>query len=222
MTKLVRILALALGLGLLAAVLGMTTSTPAPAAGSAPVNIAAVSVPSVPVSGTVSVGNTPSVNVANTPTVNLGSRTRVNVSNPPDSQNNPTPLTTLDASQPYEDNCVIDIGGQVIGSCSFQPIPSRKRLVIQEVDGNLLGSPPGFKLLKMQLVGTGNGNGFHFFIPTFLGTEVVIPADWFAMHQETRLYASANATLQCNVTLTLAPQSASAVCAFSGFLVDVP
>ncbi len=41
----------------------------APVIQPAPVNIAGVSVPSVPVSGTVSVGNTPNMNVANLPAV---------------------------------------------------------------------------------------------------------------------------------------------------------
>jgi hypothetical protein len=75
MTKLVKILALALGLSLLAAGLSTIVSSPAAGAGAAPVNITQVSVPSVP----VSVGNTPSVNVANTPTVNLAAGSSVNV-----------------------------------------------------------------------------------------------------------------------------------------------
>jgi hypothetical protein len=47
----------ALGLGLLATGLNTITSSPVSPVGTAPVNITQVSVPSVPVSGTVSVSN---------------------------------------------------------------------------------------------------------------------------------------------------------------------
>ena len=75
MAKLSKILALALGLGLLAAGLISITGRPASAAGAAPVNITQVSVPSVPVSGNVSVSNNP-LNVA------LPSGTSVGINNP--------------------------------------------------------------------------------------------------------------------------------------------
>ncbi len=59
------------GLGLIGSLApqsGNATSA-APTVEPAPVNLAAVSVPSVPVSGTVNVGNTPSVSVSNLPAV---------------------------------------------------------------------------------------------------------------------------------------------------------
>ncbi len=55
-------------IGSMAPQTGSATAS-APVAQPAPVNIAAVSVASVPVNGTVSVGNTPNVNVANLPAV---------------------------------------------------------------------------------------------------------------------------------------------------------
>lgn len=64
MTQVVRTMAVGLGLSVLAAGWGVN---PGGEEHVERVNIAAVSVPSVPVSGTVTVGNTPNVNVANLP-----------------------------------------------------------------------------------------------------------------------------------------------------------
>lgn len=113
-------------------------------------NVDVVNTP-LPVSGTVNVGNTASVSVANTPTVNLGSGTSVNVSNPQDSQNNPTPVATLETIQPYEDFCSAPFGGAPGGNCNFQTVPSTKRLVIQEVDVRV-GVDTGVKPAVIYLV----------------------------------------------------------------------
>jgi hypothetical protein len=215
MKKLVKILALALGLGLLAAGLGTITSSPAPAAAATPVNIAAVSVASVPVSGTVNVGNTPSVHVTNTPTVNFAAGSQVNVSNPLDSQRNPKPLATLEATQPYEDRCTGGFGGNNSASCNFLTIPAGKRLIIQEVD-IFMDLPTGVQPEQVWVVP--NPSSVNPVPHGFVATQV---STGFALHQETRLYAGQNQTPSCNIAIT-APEVSGFGCSLSGFLVDVP
>lgn len=175
------------------------------------------------VAGTVNVGNTPSVNVtntpsvdiANTPTVTLSSGASVNVVNPPDGQNNPTPLGVLEATQPYGDYCSIGFGGGTYATCNFRAIPQGKQLVLQEFDasGNVEpGNRPVYVLLDGSL---STQNAFPY---TFLLNDGTF--DWLATHQETRLYFPPGTTPQCAVRL---PQSSSGayLCDFSGFLVDV-
>jgi hypothetical protein len=163
----------------------------------------------------VNVANTPSVNVTNTPTVSLAGGASVNVTNPLDGQSNPTPLAVLDAIQPYEDFCRMDFRGFSDSSCSLQTIPSGKRLVIQEFDayGNLEG---GLKPVSIRLL---PGNIFHYFTATFMGTRG--GADYFATHQETRLYVASNTTPSCAVALS-STSNEIYYCELSGFLVDVP
>lgn len=194
MKKLFKILALALGIGLLAAGLGMITSTPAPASMPLAVNLAKVSVPSVP------------------------------VSNPLDSQNNPTPLTTLEASQPFETSCNVIGPFNVTGAAcaGFQPVPAGKRLVIQEVDVTFTVAT-GIKPTHLKLfTSVPPSTLFHSFTATFMGTSAGL--DSFATHQETRLYVGENQYPTCEVRLTGVSNSSNdiLVCALSGFLVDVP
>jgi hypothetical protein len=238
MTKLVKILALALGLGLFTAGLATITSSPAPAVGFAPVNIAQVSVASVPVSGTVNVGNTPnvnvantpnfnvantpSVNVANTPTVNFAAGSSVNVSNPLDASHNPTPLATLDASQPYEDSCFAIFQASDSAQCSFKAISPGRRLVIQEVDLSIQVAS-GLKPIIILVFPNGGQQVQHMLTATFMGTSAEFGTqDFFATHQETRLYAGPNATPSCFVHLNQGTNTGGFTCALSGFLVDVP
>ena len=171
------------------------------------------------VAGTVNIGNAPSVNVANTPTVNLAAGGSVGVTNPPDSQNNPTPLAVLEATQTYYDSCGFDYIGFSSGDdgqCSFRAVPTGKRLVIQEFDaaGHI---DPGVKPITifLGLVGVQ-----HYFPATFMGEQV--NTDWFATHQETRLYFEANQTPICEVELSNSTARGHYDCQLSGFLVDVP
>ncbi len=81
----IRTLALTFALGILAIALGLFSTHPAGAAGSAPVMV--TNTP-LPVQGTVTVGNTPSVNVANAAVpvqgnVNIGTMPSVNIGNVP-------------------------------------------------------------------------------------------------------------------------------------------
>ena len=181
-------------------------------------NVNVVNTPSVSVTNTpsVSVSNTPSVNVANTPTVALEAGAGVNVSSPLDGEGNPTPLAVLDAVQPYEDSCFIFFAGSNSGNCSFQAIPSGKRLVTQEFDaaGTLeTGLKPVFIGFET------NSTAPHFFPATFMASANGY--DNFATHQETRLYAPPSAAPFCFVGVT-SNSNGNYGCEFSGFLVDVP
>ena len=225
MTKLAKILAMAVCLGLLAIGLSFLTSTPAPASTPLPVNLAQVSVSSVPVSGTVNVGNTPSVNVANTPTVNFAAGSTVKVSNPEDASNNAIPLATLDATRPVEEFCQIPFLGAPSGSCNFSPPPTGTRLVIQEVDVEWRG-PIGLKPVFIQVITNPSVHVPHFFTAVFMGTNTVDDVDMFATHQETHLYVNQGETPACGVAQS-APNVGPgfenfATCSLSGFLVDVP
>jgi hypothetical protein len=214
-----KLMLLTLGFGILAGSLSLITSNPAGASsGAAPVNIAQVSVPSVPVSGTVNAtqSGTWNVGINGTPTVNLASGASVNVSNPLDSQNNPTPLAMLDATQPYDDGCTVNFNGSKLASCPFHTVPAGKRLVIQEFDAT--GAiETGLKPLDILMNGVGNG---HFFTATFMGTFEGL--DHLSTHQETRLYTGANATPSCTVEISGISNSGNYLCRLSGFLVDVP
>jgi hypothetical protein len=149
------------------------------------VNVAQVSVPSIPVSGTVNVGNAPNVNVANTPTVHLAAGSNINVSNAVDRLGNTIPLAIVDAAQQYEDGCSMDLTVQI--ACSFQPVPSGKRLVIQEADFNV-AIDRGLRPFTVKFSGGGTGPTTvdHYFSVTFVGGTPTF--DSFASHQETRLY----------------------------------
>lgn len=180
-------------------------------------NVNVANTPSVSVTNTpnVTITNTPSVNVANTPNVTLEAGASVAVTSPLDGDGNPTPLAVLDAVQPYEDECVIFFSGLDNGNCSFQAVPSGKRLVIQEFDtaGTL---ETGLKPFAIALIPSEIG---HFFTATFMGT--VNGYDGFAMHQETHLYAPASVAPVCSLRLT-ASSNGNYECQLSGFLVNVP
>ena len=167
----------------------------------------------------VSVANTPSVNVANTPTVSLAAGAGVSVTNPLDGQNNPSPLATLDATQPYEDSCGSSFGGSDRGFCSFQAIPAGKRLVIQEFDA-LLAIETGLKPLYIIVNRENQGPVPHFVTATFMGTTGL--RDYFATHQETRLYVSSNQAPICFFQISGSSNLGQYDCQLSGFLVDVP
>ena len=181
---------------------------------------------------TVSIGNTPSVNVANnasvtvsnTPTVTLAPGAGVMVANPLDAQNNPAPLATLEALQPYEDFCTVVMSGVSGGLCSFQPLPARKRLVVEEFDG--LGLiDPGLKPLYIGFCpATGCLTTIHYLPAVLMGriNDQLNPVDFYVTSQPTRFYVGANQTPGCVVNLSDTPQASSYTCQIFGFLVDVP
>jgi hypothetical protein len=179
-------------------------------------NVNVVNTPSVSVTNApnVSVTNTPSVNVANSPTVSLAGGASVNVTNPVDGQSNPTPLAVLEATQPYDDNCNLSFSGNGNAHCDFGTLPSGKRLVLQvfETSGQV---ETGLKPIQIEL----RLDTVHSFTTTFMGGDGT--SDFFATHQETRLYLSSG-TPTCYVFLSNVSFLGSFKCVLSGFLVDVP
>ena len=180
------------------------------------------------VAGTVNVGNTPNVNVANTPnvnvantpsvsisgtpTVNLAAGGSVSVTNPLDTQSNPTPLAMMEGFQIYEDTCSTVFGGSNSGKCNFQALPAGKRLVIQEFDSDILvetGTKPATVTLNATSVS-------HYFPATLMGN---FNGDQFATHQATHIYTSLGATPFCFTTLSNF-SNGSFTCNISGFLLD--
>jgi hypothetical protein len=148
--------------------------------------------------------------------VSLAPGAGVSVANPLNGQNNPAPLVTLEATQPYEDECVINFAGNSSGFCYFTPIPAGKRLVVQEFDavGTL---EPGLKPLDLQLTPF---TVRHFFVATFMGTGIGF--DFFATHQETRIYVGPNRTPDCFSAISGVSSIGQYACQISGFLVDAP
>ncbi len=189
-------------------------------------NVNVANTPSVSVSNTpnvnvtntpsVSVANTPSVNVANSPSVSLEAGASVAVTNPPDSQGNPTPLATLEAVQVYGSNCEMNFSGGSFAYCYFTEVPQGKQLVIQEFDaaGTVeTGNRPLYIFVNDTI------DGANWFTSTFMGNWNGY--DFVATHQETRLYVPPTYLPICGVGL---PQNSfgNYVCNISGFLVDVP
>lgn len=181
-------------------------------------NVNVANTPSVSVTNTpnVTVTNTPSVNVANTPTVALEAGAGVNVTSPLDGEGNPSPIAVLDAIQPYEDYCQILFAGSDSGSCSFQAVPSGKRLVIQEFDATGAMETG----LQVQFIDLEPSSVYHYFPATHMASSGGV--DYFATHQETRLYSSSGSAPNCSVGITTDSSIGSYLCQLSGFLVDDP
>jgi len=183
------------------------------------------------VAGTVNVGNTPNVNIANSPSVSIAGTPTVvlapggitGVTNTPDGQHLPAPLAISEAMQPYQDTCTLPFSGNGRGFCSLQTIPQGKRLVVEEFDA-ASGLPPfgleaGCKPTGIVLTVTADGTP-HYFPATFMGNDPSANRDYFATHQNTRLYGSPGVAPQCTVVLSCF-SNASYSCQISGFLEDI-
>jgi len=157
---------------------------------------------------------------AGSASVNIPLNGTVNVRNPLDASGEPIPLVTLDAFQPYEDQCGSGFGGGNAGFCSFHAIPAGKRLVIQEVDATV-SVETGLSPTNIEVIPNGPGEIPHEFTATFMGTDVGGNPSRFSMHQETRLYAGQNTTPLCLVRLTGNSNIGAFGLQLSGFLVDV-
>jgi len=171
------------------------------------------------VAGTVNIGNTPSVNVANSVSVNLAST--ATVATPQDGQGNPIPLAVSEAYHPFEDTCTMSFGGNGSGYCQFQTPPPGTRIVVQQFDaasGFLPnGLESGCKPLVVALKVAHSGNS-HFFPATFMGTQAATNRDFYATHQDTRLYGDVEEVPQCTVNLSCYSQ-ATYTCHISGYTV---
>ena len=164
--------------------------------------------------GTTNVAGT--VSIGNNPTVNLAAGSGITVTNPRNGQNNPAPLSTLEAVQIYDSSCAAVFNGGSDATCSFQAVPSSKRLVIDEFDSFAL-MPTGINPL---LIGVNTFGDTHFF-PVTSPMASGSGSNSFIGHQQTRLYLRAGVTPQCHVILS-GGSGAEWDCQISGFLVDVP
>ncbi len=182
-------------------------------------NVKVTNTPNVSVTNTpnVNVANTPSVNVANTPTVTFSSGASVNVTNPPDSQGNPTPLATLEAVQVYGSSCSFAFASSTTGSCEFTAVPQGKQLVVQEFDaeGEL---EPGNRPTTILLFNTITGS--NFFAYTLMasgnGYDYLVTDD-----KEMRAYVAEGEVPECGVAV-VENSTGDYYCNISGYLVDVP
>jgi hypothetical protein len=152
----------------------------------------------------------------NKPAVMLGPGTSVNLTNPPDPQDNPTPLVTQEAFQVYESSCSINFQEKKSGDCRFTAVPDGKQLVVQEFDafGRVETGNRPFELGLAQTVTGGNYFPYTFMVNTN-------GFDFLTTHQQTRLYVLQGTRPQCFVALPTTSQGIYS-CNISGFLVDVP
>jgi hypothetical protein len=209
--------------GFLAVAFAPLTERHAIASGSAPVSV--TNVP-LPVQGTVSVGNTPNVHVTNTPVVTVGNSPSVNVSNttlpvtnPLDSFSNPVPLLVSTDAQPYESSCVISGTQDFVQSCSFDAVPTGKRLVIREFSAVTFTSL-GTSVHQLFLqVGWKGGLLQHYFPLFSLGSDAFNTSA--AVHTETTIYAESSSLPTC-VVVDTAQNSWEANCSITGYLIPVP
>jgi len=196
---------------------------PVPTAAQGTTNVAGTvnvgNTPSVTVANTptVSVSNTPNVNVANTPTVNLASGAGVTVTNPLNGQD-PVPLATLEAAQPYYDACTFNFLGGSEGTCHFHTLPAGKRLVVQLFDG-LGWLDSGLRPLAVQLLYPVGEGIEHDFPATLMGNN---GSDFFAVHQATHIYLEQSSQAPLCAVMVSNNSNGFWKCIISGFLVDVP
>jgi hypothetical protein len=210
MKKFVKVFLALAGFGLLAITFAPLTEHHAAASGGAPVIVQNTP---LPVQGTVSVGNTASVNVANSPSVHV-SNAAVSVNNALDGASNPIPLVVVQQGTPYQDTC-----GFSSPDCSLQAVPAHSRLVIQEVDIEVLSLPTDDVHDARFSVSTNNFGIEHFVAPINEGTnsfgEIVLVA-----HQATTLFADSGS--QPNCSSNFSSPTVSVRCEISGYLVPAP
>jgi|SRR5215469_9891587 len=196
------------------------TASPVPVAAQGTTSVAGTvnvgNTPNVTVANTpnVNVANTPSVSIAGTPTVSLAPGGSVSITNPLDSQSNPTPLTIMEGAQIYEDTCSTSFGGNNYGQCAFHALPAGKLLVIQEFDADIL-LETGTKPANLTLSGILSS---HYFPATLMGNY---NGDQYATHQATHVYTRVGGTPSCFTTLSNF-SNGSITCNISGFLLDQP
>jgi hypothetical protein len=149
--------------------------------------------------------------------VNLASGATLAVTNSLDAHGAPAPLVVTQAPHPYEDSCYFMFSNNSSGTCSFQPIPSGQRLVIQEVDA-FMGLDTGLRPTTFYL----NTALVHYFTVTVMGTNVG-GYDYFATHQETHLYVNGGGSAPlCAVFLSGNSFGGNFHCALTGYLENVP
>lgn len=223
MKKLTKVVFGLVGFALLAVAFAPLTERHAIASGSAPVSV--INVP-LPVQGTVSVGNTPNVHVTNTPVVTVGNSPSVNVSNTTlpvtnslDSFSNPVPLLVSTDAQAYESSCGIFTAQDFNQSCSFDAVPTGKRLVIREFSALTFTSPETSVHQIFLQVGWKGGLLQHYFPLFSLGSDGFNTTA--AVHTETTIYAESSSLPTC-VVVDTAQNSWEANCSITGYLIPAP
>ena len=158
------------------------------------------------------------MNVTNTPSVSVTGT--ANVTTPLDNQLNPVPLAVSEAYHSFSDTCEFQFPFSDGGSRVFKAPPPGTRIVIQQFDaGPPIGGSFGLESgCKPLVVGLKTEGDFHVFPATFMGTHPQTNKDFYATHQETRLYGTPGQAPTCGVQLS-SPSQAIYVCHISGFLV---
>ncbi len=182
----------------------------------------------LPVAGTLAIGSLPSVTISNTPLpvsgtvavsggtvgisgpVQLSSSTPLAVSNALDSSSNPIPLVVAaPALVPYQSSCTIGL----TLTCSFQGVPTGKRLVVQEFDIQVQVN--GGTLNSVQLTTSlGGSPSTHVFPVNNNGNN------FYVTHQPTTLYADQSTTPFCGIDTNGSISGPTPVCNVSGYLVN--
>ena len=196
MKKLCNLMVLALGFGVLAAVLGVSTSGPVGAQSPGPPGGLGVNVLNtpLPVSGTVGIsGNTAT---------------------------NPLLVRDMDnpARMPYTDALSVAIGNGSSGNTfNFAMVPSGKLLVIEfvSIQAGMPSMQRAFGQIETDATGTTQIYQIPLaFVGTFTGTDELVGG------QQVRLYARGGTTPAFNFARNSTTGSAPAFAAISGYLVN--
>jgi hypothetical protein len=227
--KLLKILVIALGFGLLSAAVSSIPTRSAAASGSAPVTV--VNTP-LPVNGTVQaqqggpwnvgISGTPIVNVASLPPVSLGGNVNAAVSNPVGNAG-PVPLIIQDSAN--STRTAFDVTGTCsfngTAGCSITPllsVPGGDIAEIESVSGGC-SNGPGESLSDTHIVFTGSSSlSYSFFIPTQI-PDAPGPDGVFAQNLRAYAFGGTNGTTINFESRSTGTNSNVCLVAISGHLV---
>jgi hypothetical protein len=213
MKQLGKIILLALGFGIFAAVLGQFNvgTTPAAAQNAGPpsgLNVNVVNTP-LPVTGSVNA------------TVNFPSSIGISGN----SATSPLFVTDVDnpAKQPFTSSCFTELTAGD-NACIFKSVPAGKELVIEMFSASI-EMVTGRRPVNALLEGTANGVLYGLFYPLSLNGTTPAPtppADFWAVAQPlTRAYADQTTATSCHI-FVFGGDGINATCGISGYLVKLP
>lgn len=233
-----KLMSLALGFGLLAAVLSYIPSRPAAAMGAAPVLVtnmgASQAVPvspqgTTPVSGTVAAtqNGTWNVGISGTPTVNLGAGNTVGINGSlqvGNTASSPVLVRDVDnaARLAFQASASITLAdGTTFATSTITTVPAGKRLVIEYISA-LAATQTGQKALAQIQVYQGTTPYLHRVALSLQGTFTTSfgTGDEFVAGQSTRLYADAGTAVIVEIGRSASSGAAKGVFVISGYLVD--